>query len=43
VETVSVKAEDGDVYLHRSDGKIDEVPLETLSKQDQEHLAEQAR
>ncbi len=42
VEAAFVKLEDGVVHLRRPDGKIAPVPLEKLSKQDQEFVSEQA-
>jgi hypothetical protein len=42
VEAAFIKLEDGVVHLRRQDGKIVQVPMERLSKQDQEHIAEKA-
>jgi hypothetical protein len=43
VEAAFIKLEDEVVHLRRSDGKIAQVPLERLSKQDQAYVAEQAK
>ena len=42
MEAAFIKLEDGVVHLRRTDGKIAEVPLEGLSKQDQAYVADQA-
>jgi hypothetical protein len=42
VKAAFIKLENGVVHLRRSDGKIVEVPLEKLSKQDLAYVTEQA-